>query len=73
MKTVEWKGTTLTAVSANSSTCGVRLKSGKWIDCFMDKETSTACTPVCPGGCNILLEGDDLNEYLAAKLMGEGT
>lgn len=71
MKTVEWKGITLTVVPTQTSHCAMRLKSDGWIDCHLDHENAVVCNPICPGGSNILLEGADLEKYLAAKLTGE--
>lgn len=68
MKTVEWKGITLTVVPISEFACSTKVGDQR-IWCAMSDDRSTECNDVCPNGPALLLEGDDLAKYLAAKLM----
>jgi hypothetical protein len=70
MKTVEWKGVTFTVVPISTPACSVRAN-GQRIWCSLAAEHSTDCAGICPEGPALLLEGDDLKKYLAAKLIGD--
>lgn len=70
MKTVEWKGIRLTVIPLEKPVCAV-MANGQLIWCAMSDKHSTDCNCMCPSGSTMLLEGDDLAKYLAAKLTGD--
>lgn len=82
MKTVEWKGITLTVVPTKNRRCFITSNGSVLVKCHLRGGSTLGCTTICPdendaGYQNqtghILLESDDLTKYLAAKLMGGST